>query len=59
VSLGDQREHLALAIRELVERTPRALAGHQARDDRRVDDALALVDALQGVDEHATSDTRP
>ena len=51
-ALGDEREHLALALGQLVERASRALARDQARDDRRVDHALALVDAPQRVDEH-------
>ena len=43
--LGHQAEHLALAVGQLVERAALARALHEARDDRRVDDALALVDA--------------
>src|SRR3954452_10234774 len=42
-ALGHQREHLALALGQLVESTRRSSASDQARDDRRVDDALALV----------------
>ena len=49
---GDQREHLALALGQLVERTARALAGDEPRDDRRIDHALALADPPQRVGEH-------
>ena len=52
VALGHQREHLALALGELVERPLRAPRAHQPRHDRRVDHALALVDPAQRVDQH-------
>ena len=42
-ALGHQREHLALARGQLVERARRARPPDEARDDRRVDDALALA----------------
>ena len=51
-ALGDQREHLALAVGELVERALLARAVDEARDDRRVEHALALGDAPQRVGEH-------
>jgi hypothetical protein len=52
VALGDQLEYVALAVGQLVERTALALASNQARDDRGVDHALAIVDAPQRVGEH-------
>src|SRR2546425_529227 len=41
VSLCDQREHLALALRQLVEQALLAPAAHQSGDDRRIEHALA------------------
>ncbi len=48
---GHERQHLSLSLRQLVKRTVMARALHEARDDRRVDDALTLVDSLECVSE--------
>ena len=50
--LGHLGQHLALAVGEHVEWAVLAAALHQPRHDRRVDHALALVDAPQRVGEH-------
>ena len=47
-----QTEHLALAVSQLGERVFAAPSPQEARDDRRVDDGLALGDPTQRVDEH-------
>ena len=51
MTLGHERKHLELAIGELREgallRFP-----DQSRDDRRVEHALAVDDALQCIDKH-------
>jgi len=44
VALGHQGEDLTLAVCQLSERAAVAPAGHEPRDDGRVDDALALGD---------------
>ena len=52
VPLRHEREHLAFAFGQLVQRALLARSCDEARDDRRVEDALALGDALERVDEH-------
>ena len=42
-AFGDEAEHVALALAELVDRVPLAPAPEEARDDPRVDDGLALA----------------
>ena len=49
---GDEPEHLALALAELVDRIGSRRRREQPRDDRRVDDRLALAEPPQRVDEH-------
>jgi hypothetical protein len=53
VPLRHQREDVALARRELVERPRLARPVEQAVDDRRVQHALAAGDAPQRVAQHA------
>ena len=48
---GDEREDLAFARAELGQRVVGALATHDARHDRGVDDGLALAHATEGVHE--------
>ena len=49
--LGDEPEHLALALRELVDGIGLPAAREQARDDRRVDHRLAFGQSPERVDE--------
>ena len=51
-ALGHQREHLALALGELVERARSRRPAEQPRHDRRVEHALALGDPAQRVGQH-------
>ena len=50
-ALGHQPEHLALAFGEVVERIALSRAHHEAGDDRRIDHAVAVDDALEGIGE--------
>src|SRR5215204_4793171 len=52
MSLGHEQEDLELASGEFVERAARARSPDHPGDDRRVENALALVDAVQRVDEY-------
>ena len=51
-ALGDQSEHVPLALGQLVERAAGTLSRDEARHDRGIDHALALADPPQRVDEH-------
>ena len=57
-ALGHQREHLALARPELVERIPDAARGDELLHERGIDDGAALQDAPERVEELPTSVTR-
>jgi hypothetical protein len=51
VSLGHEREDFAFAGRELVEWSGFARAVEESADDRRIEDALAVPEATQGIAE--------
>jgi hypothetical protein len=57
-ALGHQGEHLALALGELVEPALRAGSIDEPRDDRRVDDTLAVSQTAERVVRTARSETR-
>src|SRR5207244_4437944 len=48
---GNEAQNLALAPRQLGERISAAATADQARNDRRIDDRLAVGDSSQRVDE--------
>jgi hypothetical protein len=50
-AFGEQFEHLALASGELVQGARVAPSAEQSRDDRRIDDGLAVGESAQRVDE--------
>ena len=52
MAFGHERQDLELPRGELVELALLARPPDEPGDDRRVEDALAFVDALERVDEH-------
>ena len=50
-AFGDEAEHVALALAELVDRVSLAPSPEKPRDDRRIDDGLPLAQPPQRVDE--------
>ena len=51
-------QHVALTVGEVVDRISLALAAHEQRHDRPVDDELAVPDPPHGVDQLARDGRR-